>query len=122
MVESEKRKAEKRKVDEPGLSLRLEESKDVVLSDGSLDVSDDGSRSVVDELDSDLGDSSSGTGSTKDLDDFGELDGLLGRRGILHRKKKKMKKMKRVSTMVEGGCCRAEGEGREIGFMLNGPC
>jgi hypothetical protein len=67
----------------PSLSLRLEESEDVVLSNGTLDVSDDGSRSVVNELDSDLGDSSSGSGSTENLDDTGELDGLLGRLSIL---------------------------------------
>ena len=53
--------------DVPSLSLRLQQSQNVVDLDGSLDVSDDGSRAVVHELDSDLGDTSSGTGSSEDL-------------------------------------------------------
>ena len=51
----------------PGLSLGLEESEDVVDSDRALDVSDDRSRGVVHELDSDLGDTTSGSSSAEDL-------------------------------------------------------
>lgn len=57
------------------LTLRLHQAENVVLSDGALDVSDNRSGLVVDELDSDLGHSSSRSGSAEDLDDLGELDG-----------------------------------------------
>ena len=36
------------------LALRLEEGKDIVLTDGALDVADDATRGVVHELNSDL--------------------------------------------------------------------
>jgi hypothetical protein len=55
--------------DSPSFSLRLQKGEDVVEPDGTLDVSDDGSVGLVHELDSDLGDTSSGTGSAKDLGD-----------------------------------------------------
>lgn len=51
----------------PSLPLGLQKSQDVINLDGSLDVSDNGSRAVVHELDSDLSDTSSGTGTTEDL-------------------------------------------------------
>lgn len=57
------------------LTLRLHEAENVVLSDGALDVSDNRSGLVIDELDSDLGDTTSRSGSAEDLDDLGELDG-----------------------------------------------
>lgn len=51
----------------PSFSLRLEQGEDVVEPDGTLDVSDDRSVGLVHELDSDLSDTSSGSGSAKDL-------------------------------------------------------
>ncbi len=54
-----------------GLTLGLHEAQDVVLSDWALDVSDNGSGGVLNELDSDLGDTTSGAGSAQDLNDLG---------------------------------------------------
>lgn len=45
----------------PSLTLRLEEAEDVILADGALDVSDDGPGLVIHELDTDLGNTSTGT-------------------------------------------------------------
>lgn len=44
-----------------GLALGLEEAEDVVLANGSLDVTDDRAGGVVDEIDADLGHASTGT-------------------------------------------------------------
>lgn len=44
-----------------GLALGLEEAQDVVLADGSLDVTDDRSGRVVEEHNADLGHSSTGS-------------------------------------------------------------
>jgi len=60
---------EKGQPNAPSLSLGLEESEDVVNSDRALDVSDDRSRGVVHELDSDLGDTTTGSSSAEDLFD-----------------------------------------------------
>lgn len=57
------------------LTLGLHETENVVLSDGALDVSDNRSGLVVDELDTDLGDTTSRSGSAEDLDNLGKLDG-----------------------------------------------
>ena len=54
----------------PGFTLGFEECENVVLLDRPLDVSDDGSRSVVHELDADLYDTTSGAGSAEDLGDL----------------------------------------------------
>lgn len=51
----------------PSFSFRFQQGQDVVNLDGALDVSDDGSRSVVHEFNSDLGDTTSGTGSAQNL-------------------------------------------------------
>jgi hypothetical protein len=51
----------------PGLTLRLEEGEDVVNADGALDVTDDGTRGVVHELDADLGDTTTRAGAAEDL-------------------------------------------------------
>lgn len=51
----------------PGLTLRLEESEDVVDANGALDVADDGARSVVHELNADLGDTTTRAGTAEDL-------------------------------------------------------
>merc|ERR1719272_1155447 len=50
-----------------GFTLALEEGKVVALSDGSLDVSDEGSVLGANELDLDLGDTTSGAGFANDL-------------------------------------------------------
>jgi len=52
----------------PSFSLRLQKSEDVVKPDGTLDVSDDRSVGLVHEFDSDLGNTSSRSGSAEDLD------------------------------------------------------
>lgn len=54
------------------LSLGLHQAQDVVLSDWALDVSDDGSASVLQELHSDLGDTASGAGSAQHFDNLGQ--------------------------------------------------
>lgn len=51
----------------PSFSFGFQQGQDVVDLDGTLDVSDNGSRGVVHEFDSDLGDTTSGTGSAQDL-------------------------------------------------------
>lgn len=51
----------------PGLTLRLEEGKDVVLTHGTLDVTDDRTGSVVHELDADLGHTTAGAGTAEHL-------------------------------------------------------
>lgn len=53
----------------------------LLLSRGGRNVPHDAPRGVIHELDTDLGDSSTGTGATENLDDLGELD--LGLRGLL---------------------------------------
>lgn len=60
-----------------GLTLGLEQAQDVVLTDGSLDVSDDATGLVVHELDANLGDTTTGTSSAQDTGDLDKLDGLL---------------------------------------------
>lgn len=54
-----------------GLTFGLHEAQDVVLSNRALDVSDNGSGGVLNELDSDLCDTTSGAGSAQDLDNLG---------------------------------------------------
>jgi hypothetical protein len=51
----------------PSLTLALEESEDVLLPDGSLDVTNDGAGGVVHELDTDLGDTTTGTSPSENL-------------------------------------------------------
>jgi hypothetical protein len=51
----------------PSFSLRLQKGEDVVKPDGTLDVSDDRSVGLVHELDSDLGNTSSRSGSAENL-------------------------------------------------------
>ena len=55
-----------------GLTLSLEQNKDVANSDGALDVTDDGTL-VVHELDADLSDSTTGASAAEDLDDGAKL-------------------------------------------------
>jgi hypothetical protein len=63
----------------PGLTLGFEEAENVVLADWALDVADDGTGLVVHELDTALGDTTTGAGSAKDTGDLDEVDGGLSR-------------------------------------------
>lgn len=47
-----------------GFTFRFHQAQDVVFSNWTLDVSDDSSGRVFNELNTDLGDTTSGTGST----------------------------------------------------------
>lgn len=58
----------------PSLTLRLEQSKDIVLTDRALDVADDAARGVVHELNTDLDHTTTRTGAAKH---FGHLDRLV---------------------------------------------
>lgn len=60
-----------------GFSFRLHQAQDVVLSDWALDVSDDGSGSVFQELNSNLGDTTSRTGSAQNLDNLSKSNWSL---------------------------------------------
>ena len=51
----------------PSLTLTLEESEDVLLPDGSLDVTDDGAGGVVHELDTNLSDTTTGASPSENL-------------------------------------------------------
>ena len=89
MKESVRRERRKRWKEEgienvPSLTFRLEKSEDVVLPDGTLYVSYDRTGRVVHELDANLGDSTTGTGTTEDLDNLGELDRDLVRGSLLY--------------------------------------
>ena len=66
----------------PGLTLGLEEGEDVVLPDGADNVADDGARLVVEELNADLGDGTTGASAAENLGHLSELDW-----GVLHTKK-----------------------------------
>lgn len=55
------------------LTLRLHKGQNVSLADWALNVTDDGAR-VVHELNADLSDLSTSTGSADDLGDLGELN------------------------------------------------
>jgi len=59
------------------LALRLHQDKDIILTDGSLDVADDGTGLVLEELDANLGDTTTRSGAAEDTGHTGELDGLL---------------------------------------------
>ena len=61
-----------------GLSLGLHQAQNIVFSDWSLDVSDNSSGSIVQELNSNLGDTTSRTGSSKNLDNLCECDRSFG--------------------------------------------
>ena len=54
----------------PSLTLRLEQSKDIVLADGALDVTDDAARSVVHELNAALDHTTARAGTAKNLDNL----------------------------------------------------
>ena len=52
----------------PSLTLTLQESQDVLLTDGALHVTDDGSVDVVHELNTDLSDTTTRTSPAEDLE------------------------------------------------------
>lgn len=60
-----------------GFSFRFHQAQDVVFSDGALDVSHDGSVGVVEEFNSDLGNTTSGAGSAENLNNLGQSNGSL---------------------------------------------
>lgn len=75
--ESEKQIIPPQLTQSSSLTLGLHQAQDVVLSDWALDVSDNGSGRVLQELNSDLGDTTSGTGSTQNLDDLSKSNWSL---------------------------------------------
>ena len=50
-----------------GFTLRLEQSEDVTLADGTLDIADEGTLVGVHELDLNLGDATAGAGFANDF-------------------------------------------------------
>lgn len=52
----------------PSLTLTLQESQDVLLTDGALHITDDGSVGIVHELDTNLSDTSTRTSPAEDLE------------------------------------------------------
>merc|ERR1712137_1126107 len=60
-----------------GLPLRLEKSEDVVFPDGPLDVADDRTASVVEELNAHLGDATSPAGAAQNLGNLSKLDRIV---------------------------------------------
>lgn len=59
-------------VNSPGFTLALQQCENVLFPNGALDVSDDRSRGVVHELDAYLGDTTSRSSSSEDLEKGGE--------------------------------------------------
>lgn len=59
------------------LTLGLHEAEDVILTDRALDVSNDRTRLIVNELNTDLSDTTTGTGAAENLDDLGQLNRSL---------------------------------------------
>lgn len=60
-----------------GFSFGFHQAQDVVLSDWTFDVSDNGSGSVFQELNSNLGDTTSRTGSAQNLDNLSKSNWSL---------------------------------------------
>ena len=73
----------------PGLTLRLQKGEDISLPDWALHVTHDETVLVVEELDADLGDLSTGSGPSHDLDNNSELQRRLLRVRCQPKKKKK---------------------------------
>ena len=59
------------------LALPLQQAQNITLPDRPLDVADDGTAGVVDELDADLGDVAGVAGAAEDAVHFRELYGLI---------------------------------------------
>lgn len=60
------------------LSLGFEQAEDVIDLDWALDVTDDAAGSVIHELDTDLGDTTTGAGTAENTSHLDELNRLLG--------------------------------------------
>ena len=82
----------------PGLTLRLQKGEDISLPDWALHVTHDETVLVVEELDADLGDLSTGSGPSHDLDNNSELQ----RRLLRVRCQPKKKKKKNTRVFVSG--------------------
>lgn len=59
------------------LTFRFEKAENVVFTDRSLDVTDDGARSVVHEFNADLSNTTTGASTAENLSNLGKLDGSL---------------------------------------------
>lgn len=86
-------KGQARLSESSGLTLGLEEGKDVVSLDGALDVADDGSAGLVHELDADLDDT---TARASTAEDFSNL--------LMCKRRNVCKRAKRSET-CECYCC-----------------
>lgn len=65
-------------MDAPSLTLTLEQRQDVVLPDRALHVTDDCPCNIVNELDADLGDTSTGACASEHLLQVRQHDGIDG--------------------------------------------
>lgn len=63
----------------PSLTLTLEQSEDILLPNGSLDVTDDGAGGVVHEFDADLGDTTTRASPSENLLKCSYFGYFLGR-------------------------------------------
>ena len=61
-----------------GFTFRFQETEDIVFTNGTLDVTDDGTVGIVHEFNADLSDTTTRTGTTENLSNSGKLDGSLG--------------------------------------------
>ena len=82
----------------PGLTLRLQKGEDISLPDWALHVTHDETVLVVEELDADLGDLSTGSGPSHDLDNNSELQ-----RRLLQCVQAKRKRKERVFVSTGAG-------------------
>jgi tetrahydromethanopterin S-methyltransferase subunit C len=64
-----------------GFTFRFQKTEDIVLANGTLDVTDDGTVGIVHEFNADLGDTTTRTGTAENLSNSSELDRSL--RGVL---------------------------------------
>lgn len=64
--------------DVPSLTLTLQESQNIVGPDGALHVTDDGAAGVVEELNANLGDTSTRTSPAEDLCKSSQDEGVQG--------------------------------------------
>ena len=58
-------------------TFRFQKTEDIVLANGTLDVTDDGTVGIVHEFNADLGDTTTRTGTAENLSNSSELDGGL---------------------------------------------
>ena len=62
-------------------TFRFQKTEDIVLTNGTLDVTDDGTVSIIHEFNADLGNTTTRTGTAENLSNSSELDRSL--RGVL---------------------------------------